>query len=108
MCQRLRDILFPTNILGKDKRTIRFYLPDGISTWTPNIAWTGKSGSSCTLSLTRQKPDGTLEVWKDVKIPQPVYQPVFINIDTQPFVENCIYFKCTDVTSLIVNGETLI
>lgn len=109
MCQRLRDILFPTNILGKDKRTIKFALPEGVSSVSFGVKWQGGDGSDCTLSFTRKTSvEGVYEVWKDRHIIQPVYQTWFIEMDTRPFIGNCVYLKCTNVTSLIVNGETLI
>lgn len=117
MCQRLRDIFFPTNVLGKDKRTIKFSL----ASLTPSmhhlifdIQFVGERLEVCYTQIAnygkqyRQQSflyedgDGTL-----------------FNFDIHPYDRNgdkvrngaldeLIYFKCTNVTSLIVDGQQLI
>ena len=122
MCQRLRDILFPTNILGKDKRTIRFALPDNLTPVHLTIDWAGDHLECCYVervvwhymtpephTSTKKTPvhyrynnteQGTQEI--------DIYRGLYHNVSRTDVVDSCVYFKCTNVTSLIVNGETLI
>lgn len=120
MCQRLRDILFPTNILGKDKRTIKYSLAD-----TP-IDGGGYKNITMTWSGKRLEFVYT-ERLEDVNTGEVKYQPVTlveINQEAEKWVEDIdfgthdgfihsavgdmLYLKCTDVTTLIVNGQKLI
>ena len=119
MCKRIKDILFPTNVLGKKKKCVKFDLPDGFYRGTINIQWEG------------ERLDVTFTYGVQIKFPPSERRRYFTNerfnfvdgdggvdtidIDTYNLSrsskwveERVIYFNCTNVTSLIVNGEQLI
>ena len=117
MCQRLRNIFFPTNILGKDIRTIDFSIadvPDINRKKAVTFTWTGERlVFMYTIEQRRYHWDNwNYEEHKDTftgggtETYSLQYGP--INPSATDYVQDMIYFKCTNVTSLIVNGQQLI
>lgn len=116
MCKWIKDILFPTNVLGKKKKCVFYEFEDGN---VPNpinlsIVWVGeKIRMSYTIVTNVQRPfphavvvengkadfnggDGTEETYT-----------ISYRRGTV-LAKRKLYFNCTNVTSLIVNGEQLI
>lgn len=113
MCKWIKDILFPTNVLGKKRKVIPFdtsAIP-AMPFKTVTIQWTGERLQVCftyatynhynnQYNYTQEKIDysgggtETLSLRDDWSIGK-------VNNDV-------VYFNCTNVTSLVVNGQTLI
>lgn len=112
-CKRVLDILFPTNCFGKKKKCVSVDLPDDNTYVTLNIVWSGEQmQATWTLVAVQQRK-------KVVNPHREIYtdgddDPEQINIRRDsPFArvyvtDNKVYFNCTNVTKLIVNGEQLI
>ena len=109
MCDWLKNILFPTNLLGKKRQSIAYDL-NGVpminNKRTLNILW---SGDRLVISRTELGP------WSGAVSPQTdVYEystdePItIIQYRGKPFSDNAVFFDCTNVTKLEVNGEILI
>lgn len=119
MCKQLLSILFPLNILGKKIVNKKYIIPIPRYPQTINIVWTGEALDVAYTNYSVHNPEySTLppqatqhrtrfvdgdqsSVGVYVMIKSDIYETVTIVNDT-------LYFKCTNVTSLIVNGETLI
>ena len=106
MCQRLRDIFFPTNVLGKDIRCVSYPLsrtqfPINLTCqWVGDrilVQWTFKSSSGRYVKAEIKLKDGT---------PATFVVPATPMGNTRAASD--LNFKCTNVTSLIVNGQQLI
>ena len=106
MCQRLRDILLPTNVLGKDIRCVSYPLsrtqfPINLTCqWVGDrilVQWTVKKSSGKYAKAKMTVKDGT---------------PATFVVHATPMggdrAASDLYFKCTNVTSLIVDGQQLI
>lgn len=119
MCKWIKDILFPTNCFGKKKKCAKYQLPDGFTSVTLNIQWEG------------ERLDVTFTYGVQIKLPPSERRRYYTNerfnfvdgdggvdtiyIDRYNTAQNAkwveeqmIYFNCTNVTQLIVNGEQLI
>ena len=115
MClQRLRDILFPLNVLAKDRRVITFdasAVPTVMYVKTLNIVWTGKRLGI--LSTTRVTTMGVGDKYRQERT---YYTDGNGSSETYSVQDGTltkttnftVYFDCTNVTSLIVNGTTII
>ena len=120
MCKRLRDILFPTNIFGKKRQSIEFSIADIPSEGTPGnahrnitIVW---SGERMVETHTIYKATGSGYSYEPVKNVYTDGDSTSISL-TLPNVKRGIkhlvqgdvmYFDCTNVTYLSVNGTQLI
>ena len=111
MCKWLRNILFPTNILNKHVQSFEFeQVHPPYNSYTYEIDWTGERLEFNYYMNTRSGG-------KVVHTPKQIIftdgnesgEQIFIRQSLAPvvFVSN-LYLKCTNVTSLVVNGETLI
>lgn len=113
MCKQLLDILHPFNIFGKKIVHRTYELPPIPPIPIPDmdilsIEW---EGDRLDISYTTQ-------YWADGRVRAQQHREVILNSETKditimrdrrnPVWENTVYFKCTNVTSLIVNGEQLI
>ena len=123
MCKRIKDILWPLNVLGSKVRSIKYKLPDG-GTITVQVVWEGKRLQMCYTHLRRAmdweyrktyvtpvkhvKTNGT-EINEEITrgMRGRFYNAVGA-FDSSAPEHNVIYFKCTNVTKLIVNGEQII
>lgn len=119
MCKWLRDILFPTNVLGKKKQCVKYQLPVGFTSGTLNIQWEGERldvtftyGVQIKLPLSERRRYYTNERYNFVDGDGGIDT---IDIETRETMRDAtwvegqmIYFNCTNVTQLIVNGEQLI
>lgn len=124
MCKHLADILFPLNIFGKKVRCVTYdtsSTPRIDNKKTFIIEWVGERlDISATYEYAVRVTDPMPPHW-DIK-----YPPIILNLTTSGtitletddfnirgltykyIVPNAIYFKCTKVTKLIVNGEQII
>ena len=120
MCQHLRDILYPLNILCKNKRTIRYSLADtpidGGGFKNITMIWSGKrlefvyterledvnTGNVTYQSVKRVQTNQEAEKWvEDIDFGT---HDGFIH----SAVGDMLYLKCTGVTTLIVNGHNVL
>lgn len=124
MCKRLRDILFPTNLLGKDVRCVEYDTSDTPYTGSNvgrhkhfDINWTGDQlvvsytirsaviygPGRADITLYRENElfseDGASELNVGCRITQ---------TNRRQLETEMLYIKCTNVTSLEINGETII
>lgn len=121
MCKRIKDILWPFNIFGKKIVSIPYKLPDG-DTINVQVVWEGERLQMCythivvdrtsrKITKTPVKRIAVLGVEIDENIVRGnigrYHYAVGANDGDAP-EHNVIYFKCTNVTSLIVNGEQII
>lgn len=110
MCKWIKDILFPTNVLGKKKKCIKYPLPSGYTSVNLDIECKGEM----VVSYTR--------TWfpPNINFPNGEQKRVYVKNETTTITivranqygqrVGCkeVYFNCTNVTRLIVNGEQLI
>ena len=111
-CKKIKDILFPLNVLGKKKQCVNYQLTDPLPNTIP-VEWIGER-----LRI-------TFTYYKRIYHPMPkkVTIPEIVDLENGDGSEEIIgvhrngfaiaddwtiHFNCTNVTSLIVNGETLI
>ena len=118
MCKQLADILFPLNILGKKVRCVTydtFSTPRIDNKKTFVIEWIGE----------RLEVSWTIFQYYAIK-PQQIkrnipYKEIYVGGGTETIetsatlppraksiVKDTLYFKCTKVTKLIINGEQII
>ena len=119
MCviKRFRDFHFPFNFFGKKMRTVTYKLPSGTAPVIMYESFTGDRIDSCYTNIYVDVNTGEEEIvgLKDVYTnsqaitPYTVYRGTGIlpNKDIK-VVGDVVYYRCTNVTSLIVNGEQLI
>lgn len=111
MCKWIKDILFPTNVLGKKIRTFTFpQVHPPYNSYNYDIEWTGER-----LEFTYTRYGRSGEVVRH--FPRRIMfqdgneteENVSIRQSQMPYVYvGDLYLKCTNVTKLIVNGEQLI
>lgn len=119
MClKKLKEILFPTNVLGKNKRCVTFDtsgtpVVDDKKTFT--IVW---AGEALQVSYTQQRSGQISYTFKKYTPIKELYTgggtetleaPEYATIHSAVWISNDIlYFNCTNVTSLVVNGDQII
>ena len=111
MCKMIKEILSVLNPCGKRKR----YLSIDVPPYLLNIVW---SGEALCVSYTEHRFTPKREhIYTPKKFAyangnnttETIDIPNGDKSDAKYFVvDNKVYFNCTNVTSLIVNGETLI
>lgn len=112
MCKYIKDIFFPFNIFGKKKQCVSFDIPNDHSTVTLNIEWTGerlqvawtrsmRQGGRIEHEPKRQTYTNGHVTEETIEIKRTVHPQVGVS-------DNRIYFNCTNVTYLSVNGMDLI
>ena len=120
MCKKILNILFPTNVLGQNVRSIPYKLPDG-GTITLNIVFDGDrlqiNYTNIEIRMGRKTvihPESTTFTDGDT-YPVTIYRQGhgaaywFVGSADEDAPEyNMIYLKCTNVRSLEINGETII
>lgn len=119
MCKKLRDILFPTNVLGKDKRTIKFSLKNksiSLHRILLDIQFVGKRLEICYTQVTNYNN------YQEKSVAYENGDGTSILLDIHPYdrdgqygdiirngaLGDMIYLKCTDVTSLIIDWQQII
>lgn len=109
MCDWLKDILFPTNLLGKKRQSIVYDLsgvPMINNKVTLNIMW---SGDRLVISRTKLGPASGMVTPITEVYEYATDEPITVTqYRGQPFSDNAVFFDCTNVTKLEVNGEILI
>lgn len=110
MCKFIKDILFPLNVLGKKMQVIKYKLPSGNTPVAMTISFTGERLISMWTRIDTTwagyvQVDGIKDVYANSEAitPYMLYRSATVAIQ-----DDIIYFRCTNITSLIVNGETLI
>lgn len=116
---KLRDILLPTNVLGKNIRCVSYDttdVPVVDDKKTLTVTWAGEriEFSYTTRHVYINGPKRKTEYRKNKEILAGTgtetrtfrYGPR--NPQVFEYLEPMIYFKCTNVTSLIVDGQQLI
>ena len=114
MCKWIKDILFPTNVLGKKKKSIRVDLENPpYDARTFDIVW---SGERLDVIWAEQKRNGInmlpvvdhRETFTDGDMT--AEQVIVIQRVLGQFRQwtDAIYFNCTNVTYLSINGEQYI
>lgn len=116
MCKFIKDILFPLNLFGKKRVCVAYTIPDGatIEDYTLNVVWSGERMEiAYTQRNTRTMP-GIITPISTIHIDGSESGIIVYSRDegyrfrfTQ-LINNVVYFNCTNVTKLIVNGEQLI
>ena len=112
-CKKIKDILHPFNIFGKDRRNFVIDLPDGYNSVPMAMEWTGERvivRYTRIWSPPKKYPHGepyTL-VFEDANMREDTFTVVRAQNIHEHVGCKKIYLDCTNVTSLIVNGETLI
>ena len=112
MCmKKIKQILFPLNVLGKDMRTFTFpQVHPPYNNYNYDIVWTGerlefawtqyaKTGGTVAVMPMRQEFVNGNESEENVFVRQ--------TIAPSSWADD-LHLKCTNVTKLIINGETLI
>ncbi len=113
MClKKIKDILFPFNIFGKDKKCVIFKIPDSIVIpYTIDIWWTGdRLQETYSYIWTNHDPVPRRLIYTDgnnTHIQHTGIIPGGLNPNAV-IMDNKIYFNCTNVTRLNVNGVDLI
>lgn len=112
MCKFIKDILFPLNLLGKKRVCVAYKVVGSTAEdYTLNVVWSGERMEvTYTQIAVVPPPAKTLPKRK-----------MHTNGDSEEFViyarqtpqrirlaEDTVYFNCTNVTKLTVNGEQLI
>lgn len=105
MSKQVKDILFPLNVLGKDKKCVKWER-NFLSTNSYLVQWVGDALQVChtTLNLADSRVEPTI-------IRKTGGGSFLYTVATginYPIMNNTVYFNCTNVTSLIVDGEQLI
>lgn len=131
MCLRkLRDILFPTNVLGKDAESKKYDFSDHTPPVVPitppwdnryqfTIVWSGKVLELCYTKVNRTGVGANMKItYEQVResfysgsgTTETVLTPDgTIHLGNGSWVlDKILYFKCIDVTSLVVNGDQII
>ena len=117
MCKQLLSILFPLNILGKKRKCVKYSvydLPVVGNKKVVNISWVGER-LVVTHSEVQTIPfggeDKTYQRRSDFYGDGQTTQSEVVTVIAANYwyvVNDMVYFSCTNVTSLVVNGETLI
>lgn len=112
MCLRkLRDILFPTNLLGKDVKSVSFDtsgIPLVDMTKTLQVEWQGEI-NEMTFVIYRPIAGGKRRFPQRYVLTNGESQTIVLSNYLKNRIDNeVLYFKCTNVTSLSVNGQQII
>lgn len=112
-CKKLKQILFPLNIFGKNKQCIAYDVPNDYSNISLDIFWIGERLGVSWTRFVRHGGRFTYEQKREMfeNAVEEDEQIIDIRRTVNPQVgvwENKIYFNCTNVTYLKVNGEILI
>lgn len=119
MCKRIKDILWPTNIFGKHKQSVAFDLPDNNAAMLLSIIWSGERMiAEYTKRVVIKAPNlpvSTMDLPERTTYTNgdSTSEYLFIARGAEGYrkvstPENKVHFTCTNVTSLVVNGQQLI
>ena len=119
MCKRIKDILWPTNIFGKHKQSVAFDLPDNNTVVSLNIVWSGErmiaEYTKRVVTKAPNLPISTMDFPERITYTNgdSTSENLWIMRGAQGYritstPENKVHFTCTNVTSLVVNGQQLI
>ena len=112
MCKHIKDILFPLNILGKKKKSFDIAITDYSEDAVFEIEWTGERLDICwTSKFRRGKYHESHQERRSFTNGNNSLTEITIEqrqeSDLRKWAE-AIYFNCTNVTKLIINGEQYI
>lgn len=117
MCKQLKDILFPLNVLGKKMKSIAYPLSDELTDEELQIVWAGERlqvswTEILTIPNPRKKIVASMRfMYTDSEGKEEsiiVRRGLLPHGERVTVTDNKVFFLCTNVTSLIVNGQTLI
>lgn len=120
MCKWIKDILFPTNVLGKKRKSLTFDIPAyPPMPVTLTIVWSGELLKLAYTNLVSWRygynGDYPIVVSRKGQFKDGNSTTVTFNVkqgadgyETQTVANQRVYISCTNVTSLVVNGQTLI
>lgn len=121
MCKKIKDILHIFNIKGNDRKSVSYSIADvplEIDEKTINISWIGErmvmsytefySRKNVTPNIVTYTPKKTTYTDGDGAYFQVVLPYVRTQRVQRRPMDDMLYFDCTNVTSLIVNGDVLI
>ena len=100
-CKKIKQILFPLNIFGKDKRCVTYTLPENTFMYDCTIEVTGDY-----MVLNANIKGSNVKV--NFNHPVSTTYDLFIGGNTDYVRNHILYFNCTNITYLSVNGERLI
>lgn len=112
MCiTKIKQILFPTNVTGRDIQT--FSLPQvhpPYNDYNYNITWTGERLDVCYTTIGKVMGGRTVITPREFQYTNGNESEENISVRQQQGRSwaSDIYFKCTNVTKLIINGEQYI
>lgn len=116
MCKFIKDILFPLNLLGKKRVCVAYTVPDGsqIADYTLNVVWSGERMEVAYTNRIIQVMPGVIKPVSNIHT-NGNESEIIIHTRGEgarpqftQLINNVVYFNCTNVTKLIVNGEQLI
>jgi hypothetical protein len=118
MCKWIKYILFPTNVLGKKKKCVSFdtlNTPTIDNMQTFEIEYEGDALAVRYTQFTQRKTPPRSRRYdpiEHISSGGETFEITAPRVDNQRTASNIdnhvIYFNCTNVTKLIVNGEQLI
>jgi hypothetical protein len=115
MCKFIKDILFPLNLLGKKRVCVAYKVTGSMpEDYTLNVVWSGERMEiAYTNRITRTMP-GVIRPVSNIHTDGNESEIIVYSRDegtrfrfTQ-LIRDTVYFNCTNVTKLIVNGEQLL
>lgn len=115
MCKLIKDILFPLNLLGKKRVCVAYKVTGSMpEDYTLNVVWSGERMEiSYTNRITRTMP-GVIRPVSNIHTDGNESEIIVYSRDEGArfydtrLINNVVYFNCTNVTKLIVNGEQLL
>ena len=113
MCKFIKDILFPLNLFGKKRVCVAYKVTGStVEDYTLNVVW---SGERMEITYTQRNVRTMPGIITPISTIHTDGSESEIIVDTRTsrwqyirLVNNVVYFNCTNVTKLIVNGEQLI
>ena len=125
MCvQKIKDILFPTNVLGKNviSKSCKLQIPEGQNYVNIHVEWEGErleiafTHIKTNVPARKRENINIREMLEDGDTFEETYYVGYHSVnlwaigatDDNAPEHNVIYFKCTNVTKLVCNGEQII
>lgn len=101
--KKLNDFFWPFNIFGQNKKSISYDVPG--STISIHVSWTG---DKLMLIYCNESDTGEIVETRFTEEGGGTFIQIVKNGFNFQIPQNKIFFNCTNVTSLIVNGQQLI
>lgn len=108
MCKWLRNILQPLNVLNKNIRCVSYPLSRTAHPINIPIKWTGDALYVRWTLINTNNPNKNIAAKFDDKNGNETTRVVHITPMGNNRANSDLFIKCVNVSSLIVNGETII